>query len=230
MVVRGSERKAGAELGMRIRTGRIAAVAAAFALVLGVAGAEAATCKVPSLGKRHTQPINVKSPDQSAFHEAVLHYVNLERCRNGRVPFASDGRLAKMAAGHSDGMARTRTFSHKVPRSGYTTMKERLSRAGVKWRAAAENIAKNFVYSINGKPISTKTGGKCVFYYAGSGKQVPKHSYASLAQAAVAQWMNSPGHRKNIMDRRFNRTGAGLAVDTKSATCGEVYLTQNFAN
>jgi uncharacterized protein YkwD len=190
----------------------------------------ASACTVPALTARHQQPINISRPDNRLFNEAVLHYINLERCKNGRQPFKSDSRLVGMAAGHSNGMARTRTFAHRIPRAGYETMVKRLDRAGVNFKAAAENIARDYVYVIASRPISTKTAGRCQFFYSGSGEPVPKHSYQSLARDAVNLWMGSAGHRRNILDRRFTRTGAAFGVNPNGSACGEVYLTQNFAN
>jgi uncharacterized protein YkwD len=214
---------------MRVKTSVLLAIA--VLCLVGVAvPSVASACAMPRLGSAHSQQISVRSPNQSLFNEAVLHFVNRERCRAGRTEFRSDSRLVNMAASHSQGMAQTRVFAHRIPKAGYETMQRRLAAARVQWRAVAENIAKNYVYAINNRPISARTGGQCVFYYAGSGRQVPKHTYASLAEAVVAQWMGSPGHRRNILDRRFNRIGSGFAVDTRSGLCGEIYLTQNFAN
>ena len=199
------------------------------ALTLSVP-AFASACSVPALTSQHKQPINVSRPNNTLFNQAVLHYINIERCKAGRQPFRSDSRLVGMAAGHSSGMASTRTFSHRIPRSGYETMVKRLNRAGVDFNAAAENIARNYVYVLSNRPISTKTGGQCKFFYSGSGQPVPKHSYQSLAYEVVTQWMRSAGHRKNILDRRFTRTGSAFGVNAQGSACGEVYLTQNFAN
>jgi len=41
---------------------------------------------------------------------------------------------------------------------------------------------------------------------------------------AVRDWMDSPGHRKNILDRRFRTTGVGVAVSED----GKYYFTQLF--
>ena len=45
-----------------------------------------------------------------------------------------------------------------------------------------------------------------------------------LAQKAVNGWMNSKGHRENILKASYDRTGIGVAV----AEDGKVYFTQNF--
>jgi uncharacterized protein YkwD len=45
-----------------------------------------------------------------------------------------------------------------------------------------------------------------------------------VSSFAVAQWMNSPGHRSNILDRKFNATGIGIA----RARNGQIYVTEVF--
>ncbi len=192
--------------------------------------AGAGACTISALSSRHNQPINTQRPDQRIFNEAVLHFVNRERCRNNRAPLRTESKLVSMAAGHSAGMARVRTMAHQIPRAGYETMSKRLQRARVDFKAAAENIARNYVYALSNRPISTRTAGRCQFFYAGSNQPVPKHSYASLAQEVVGQWMRSSGHRRNILDRRFSRMGAAFGVNSGGSACGEVFLTQNFTN
>ena len=54
------------------------------------------------------------------------------------------------------------------------------------------------------------------------------HSYASLARRAVAVWMASPGHRRNILDPALRRV-AGAAAIQPGPHCGRVWLTQTFA-
>lgn len=191
-------------------------------------GAEA--CTVKALNSRHNQVINTQRPNNRLFNEAVLHFVNRERCRSNRSPMRTDSKLVTMAAGHSEGMARVRRMAHQIPRAGYETMAKRLQRARVDFNAAAENIARNYVYALSNRPISTRTAGRCQFFYAGSNQPVPKHSYASLANEVVTQWMRSSGHRRNILDRRFSRMGAAFGVNNAGSACGDVFLTQNFAN
>jgi uncharacterized protein YkwD len=45
------------------------------------------------------------------------------------------------------------------------------------------------------------------------------------AEVAVRGWLNSQGHRLNILDQDLTETGIGVAVDAK----GRIYLTQLFA-
>ena len=47
------------------------------------------------------------------------------------------------------------------------------------------------------------------------------------AKAAVAAWMNSDGHRANLLDQEIEDIGVGFAIDDKSK---ETYWIQKFAN
>jgi uncharacterized protein YkwD len=48
-------------------------------------------------------------------------------------------------------------------------------------------------------------------------------SAEAFAKAAVDGWMNSPGHRKNILDPDYNQSGIGVAIRG-----GKAYATQVF--
>ena len=45
-----------------------------------------------------------------------------------------------------------------------------------------------------------------------------------MAQKTVNGWMNSPGHRKNILTSTFDREGIGIGI----ASDNTVYITENF--
>ena len=45
-----------------------------------------------------------------------------------------------------------------------------------------------------------------------------------IAESAVTGWMDSPGHRKNILTNTYDKEGIGVAV----ASNGAVYITQDF--
>jgi uncharacterized protein YkwD len=49
--------------------------------------------------------------------------------------------------------------------------------------------------------------------------------YEDPVNAAVAGWMNSPGHRKNILNKNLAESGIGVAVSDS----GRVFFTQVFA-
>ena len=51
------------------------------------------------------------------------------------------------------------------------------------------------------------------------------YGHPDPASVAVKGWLNSQGHRHNILDQNLTETGIGVAVDAK----GRIYLTQLFA-
>ncbi|WP_421702447.1 CAP domain-containing protein [Aliiroseovarius sp.] len=159
--------------------------------------------------------------NQALLDAAILSEVNYERCRKGLRALKPEPRLTRTAAGHSKWMARAARLSHK----GSNTLTQRLKRSGVKFRTGAENIGMVHYYQIDRVVFLTR--GSCQFTNQ-AGQPLPPHSYASLARAAVGNWMNSPKHRANILNRQVKFMGAGAGYNGRAEYCGTVYLTQNF--
>ncbi len=124
----------------------------------------------------------------SGFEAAVVNLVNQQRAQNGCRALNSDSRLAKAARGHSADMAARGYFDHTTPDG--VSFSARITAAGYRWSAAAENIA--------------------------SGQPDP----ASVMNA----WMNSPGHRANILNCAYRDIGVGLAYDSRRTP----FWTQDF--
>jgi uncharacterized protein YkwD len=186
----------------------------------------AATERLPS---RLLAPIAVDGPDQGLFNEAVLIFSNAARRAHGRPPLRHDPALTRAAAGHARNMARLRTHSHVLPVRGEGKLAQRMHRQSLAFRMAAENIAMDKVYRLLGRPISVASRG-CSFTYGDTRQPVPIHTYASLAEQAVARWLASPRHRDSLLSPRYQRLGAGVGVDPQGAACGDVYLVQDFAD
>jgi uncharacterized protein YkwD len=191
-----------------------------------LAGAAGAGEPVPP---RLNQPISVAGPDQTLFNEAVLIYSNAVRRAHGRAPLRADPGLTRAAAGHALNMARLRTHSHVLPVRGQAKLAQRMHRQSLEFRMAAENIAKDKVYRLLGRPISMKSEG-CRFTYDDTKQPVPIHTYASLAEQVVARWLASPKHRASLLSPTYRRLGAGVGVDPAGPACGDLYLVQDFAD
>ena len=50
------------------------------------------------------------------------------------------------------------------------------------------------------------------------------HGYGNPAERAIETWMNSSGHRKNILNKNYRETGVGITVNLS----GTYYFTQVF--
>jgi len=127
--------------------------------------------------------------------QEVVRLSNLERQSHGAPPLAVDHFLEAAALGHSQEMARLGYFDHNSPTPGRETPDLRIRLAGSAAPKTGENLA-----MFGGTPE------------------------AQLAEKAVTGWMNSPGHRRNLLDPTFTHIGIGVAKGSN----GDYYITQNF--
>ena len=198
-------------------------------LSLAVVGATAADACTRNVSARAAQTVVPTGKiDQSLLEAAVRVEVNFHRCRAGLRPVGDAGNaLSSQAYKHSRWMARTHQLSHRSTVAGSATLTQRLKKSGVRFRAGSENIGMVHRYRIDNKRFNIVNSNACQFT-AKDGTPLPAHSYASLARHMVTLWMNSPGHRKNILDRKVNKMALAVAFDPKANYCGRFWATQNF--
>lgn len=149
----------------------------------------------------------------SRIHELI----NVQRTANGLSALASDSALASIALGHSADMAANNYFSHtdlsgKDPTGRgnaalYTCRKDYGSYYTI---GIGENIFQNNLYT-----SASCEGSVCTYAWT---------SPEDIAQSTVTGWMNSPGHRKNILTSTYDREGIGVAISSDN----KVYITENF--
>lgn len=197
-----------------------------FLLALVSTTAQAA-CTPALQGTAYDRAINTAPVDQNLFNSAVLYYTNEIRCRRGLSILQSTRDVLGAATTQATNMAQTRIYDHNLPVRGARNLRERMRAQTSDFRAAGENIAKNFVYVLNGRPYIP--ADNCAFRYLGNRQPVPLHTYRSLAQELVSSWESSPGHLVNIVNRRYTRMGAAFGLDLQGQLCGEIYATQVFA-
>lgn len=62
-------------------------------------------------------------------------------------------------------------------------------------------------------------------FYTMAGENIARNDYGKLAEdKAVTGWIDSPGHRANILHPAFGHIGVGVVTDKK----GETYVTEVF--
>ena len=158
------------------------------------------------------QPVISVSRLETSIHALI----NAERRKNGLAALSWDASLAAVARSHSSDMAKRTYFDHYSPegfdfskryqRDGYSCA----IRSGRTIYTGAENIAQNYlaasVTTVNGEEFSDW------------------NSEDTIAESTVKGWMNSAGHRKNILTPVFLHEGIGIFISTD----GKVYITQNF--
>jgi uncharacterized protein YkwD len=77
----------------------------------------------------------------SAVTNSIVDLTNVERSRAGVSPLRIEGRLMKAAQLQAEQMAALGRMDHVLRDGPYPEPQDRLSAAGYKWRAFAENIA-----------------------------------------------------------------------------------------
>lgn len=170
--------------------------------------------------------------DYPLLHAAVFYATNLAREAEGLPPFQHSSALERAAAAHSQAMTQHDFFSHTSVIVGKESMKARLSAEGIPDSYLAENIAQfSGLDYIAGKAVYSPVTNGGYFSYDYKGTPLKNRSYASAGQAVVTQWMNSPGHRSNILNPNLKYLGAGLSAFEKKSFFNMLYFnaTQNFS-
>ncbi len=139
--------------------------------------------------------------DASALAQRALALVNQARAGHGLDPLSLDPPLVEAARVHARDMLQRDYFSHVSPDGG--TVVDRFTAAGgSRWGAVAENIA---------------TCGHCA-------SDPTADPTADDVERFHEGWMDSPGHRENILGPGFDRFGFAIA-----AADGRQYAVQTFA-
>ena len=150
------------------------------------------------------------------LEKAIHERINDERRTHGLPSLAWDDGLAAIARGHSRDMAVRGYFDHYSPDGGGFSLRYRKAgyvceqRYGRTVFQGAENIALNHLYNA----IRTVNGTR---FYDWNDEEV-------LARTTVQGWMDSTGHRKNILAPAYRHEGVGIFI----TETGDVYITQNF--
>lgn len=127
---------------------------------------------------------------------ALLSATNAARARFGKGALRQDEGLARAAREHASEMAQLNYFSHGSPVSAHATLQKRLALAGCPLVDVAENIVL----------LGESKGDR------------------ADAQKAVQDWLNSPHHRKNLLNGSYDRVGFGAARNAQ----GQLFIVQDF--
>jgi len=125
---------------------------------------------------------NPNSASTATVRSATLCLVNAERRQRGMRNLRHNGRLAEAATRHASDMVRRDYFSHDSP--GGTDMVDRILRTDyIRASTSSWTVAENIAWGSDSRATPV---------------------------AIVRMWMHSPGHRANILNRRFEEIGVGI--------------------
>jgi uncharacterized protein YkwD len=141
----------------------------------------------PEASAAQACPSANESPTEATRKEMVrstLCLLNQRRARHGMRKLRLSKNLSKAARRHAHDMARRNYFSHTAP--GGKSFLDRIKNTGYLHQAQSWMVGENLAWGSGGR---------------------------STPKAIVQAWMNSPGHRANILNARFRHIGIGIVFD-----------------
>ena len=139
----------------------------------------------------------------SELEQKVHAGINAARARNGVSPqLRWEDQLGAVARAHSEDMTRRGYFDHDSPEG--LGPSDRIDRAGYScWKGSHYGVAENITIELVSSDIDR------------------------MADGAVQSWLNSRGHRINLLGKQYDRTGIGASFGTWRGHRA-VYVTQVF--
>jgi uncharacterized protein YkwD len=143
-----------------------------------------------AVGARACESANATPSDAAARQvvRATLCTLNAQRERYGLRPLKLNKRLSRAARLHARDMVRRNYFSHDSLGGG--TFVDRIRRTGYLNGASRWTVGENLAWGTRG---------------------------SSAPRAITQMWMNSSGHRANILSASFREVGIGLAMGAPGA-------------
>ena len=130
---------------------------------------------------------------------ALLNATNNARQQAGAPGLKQDDALALAARHHALEMATLEYVSHTSPKPEHASLLQRVALAGSPFVSVAENIAR-----------------------------LPLGMNAEFAAVTVQGWLDSPGHRENLLNPAFTHVGFGTAQNDTDLYVVQVFSYQPF--
>jgi uncharacterized protein YkwD len=177
-------------------------IALATAAIAAAAAFAAAPASAPAAARAAASCANAdlvpNATNLGAVRQATLCLINGERRARGRRKLKSNNRLRTAAQRYVQEMVKKDFFGHVSP-SGSTVL-GRIKHAAYLSSARSWAVGENLAW--------------------GTGE-------LSTPRQTVQNWMNSPPHRHNMLDKSFREIGIGVAVGVpKSSDGGATYATE----
>ncbi len=179
------------------------------------------------------KPLDLRNPDYELLDAAFFHATNEAREKEKKTPFQYAVILHKASTEHSVSMIAKNYYAHEDPTDSKKRLPgQRIRLAGGNYQATAENIAQFETIATDGQYCPRKQrNGEYLYFKCDTDQPYPAHSAVSYAKKVVKGWMNSPGHRRNILntDYQFMACAARMVkTPYKSENTPFARITQNF--
>ena len=172
---------------------------------------------------RSSQPARIKQAEMQRpeiviprLEKKIHNLINAERKKKGLAALGWQESLNRIARRYSQDMSKRNFFAHNDPEGN--SFLDRYKEEGFACRLRIGNTT-----YLGGENIAQDNLYHSVLYRNG----VPYYDWNTedeIAASIVKGWMNSKGHRENILTPYFKHHGIGLSISDD----GKVYVTQNF--
>jgi len=175
----------------------LSALVAAFTLALVALVGPASALGAPA-GCSDADTLPGPGATEAALSSATVCLINGERTSRGMRELRVNRRLSRAAVAHNRDMIKQGYFEHVSP-TGENVVNRLLS-TGYLGRVRNWLVGENIAWGIG---------------------------TLSTPRQIVNSWMNSPGHRRNMLNRRFREIGIGVlfSVPNEHATFAATYTT-----
>jgi len=154
-----------------------------------------------------SETVNISKINYSLIESRLLIKINKERVRLGLPKFTVNRNLYKAAIMHNNYLVKVGYLDHNQSGTSTPTMRDRVTKAGGKFRTAGENI------QYEGFTIRTTNGVESII----------APTYEELAEQLWQNWRTSPPHYKNIINPDYIYLGTALRWSDKKTA---VFATQ----
>lgn len=174
------------------------------------------------------QEINPRNFRPRLLAYAIFEATNEARDSLGYSRLKNDPILDTAANYQAYRMLREKKMRHEWRAdSRFGNLQRRIRSFKGRFKSIGENIARNFILNVkDGEYYFLDEAGRAV---TDEGDLIPNKTYRGLAKDAVRDWLNSPGHRANLLGD-FDYLGVGVSplLALKKGPNFDVYLCQNF--
>jgi uncharacterized protein YkwD len=170
--------------------------------------------------------VDFRAIDYDRLGAACLLASNEARVANGAKLVTHHARLEFTGRQYARTMSRDQFVAHEHPTdTSQKTPEIRARNSGISNPFIAENIALIQGYPVpNGTPVYVRQGG---FSVTPEGPVIGPHTYRSVAKYVVQGWLDSPGHRRNLLSGDALQLGCGAAL-TSQGEMPMFLFVQNF--
>ncbi|SEF63614.1 CAP domain-containing protein [Algoriphagus boritolerans] len=166
--------------------------------------------------------IDFKRVDIKLLQAAIFYVTNEERKKAKLKTFNYNSKIENIAAGHAQDMVKYNFYSHTSQIRIKRTVQDRFHLEGLNPKFYGENICSTYGLQYqNGRKVNPPyRPGEFTYAFTSKKEVIPPHTYISFAKEVLRLWMESPGHRQNILNPKFTSLGCGASI----------YFDKNFYN